>query len=294
VRQQPVGIHLRFIYAVLKMVSGLERIGDYAESMCRQIVLLQNLGADYESLPFEELADASIKMFRDAVQAFADRDLEKARQLMDIEDVADNLRFKINQQIFELRAKGVLGDEAINPLLTIARRLERVADQAKSICQETYYVVTGENVRHSAASGYNILFVDDDNAIISQMAEGIANSLQKPKFRFFSAGINPQPIHPMIVGFMAEKGINISEQKPKSVAEVTGKETIHGVILLSPHIKPSQLSLPLTTIVIEWPMKMPKMKPNDPGALFPHLEKAFDSLRANICDLIEAISGENL
>ncbi len=292
VRQQPVAGHLRFVYSVLKMVSGLERIGDYAESMCRQIILLLNLNAEFDTDLFEKLADTSIAMFHDAVQAFIHRDVKKAQELMDIEDAADRLRYQINTHIFELRSQGRLGDEAVNPLLTIARRLERVADQAKSICQETLYVVTGENVRHSAAGGFNILFVDEDNALVSQMAEGIGNSMENPKFRFCSAGIEPGKITPMTVAFMAEKGINISEQRPKTINDVLQKEPVHAVILLSPNIRPSQLDMPLNTIVLEWPIKMEKDL--DPGQLFPHYERVYHFLTDNIKDLIAAISGENL
>jgi phosphate transport system protein len=293
-RHQPMAGHLRFVYAVLKMVNSLERIGDYAESMARQVILLYDISTEIDFAPFQELADQSIPMFRNAIQAFLNRDVDKAAGLMEIEEVADQLRYKINNQIFELRSQGALTNDAINPLLTIARRLERVADQAKNICQETLYVVTGENVRHSGCGKFHILFVDDHNSLVSQMAEGIGNAMDNPKFRFSSAGVKPLPLHPMTVAFMAEKGINISESKPKTIAEVLQKEAIHAVILLSAGIRISQPHLPVNTMVLEWPVKMPKMDVKNPGALFPEYERVFTYLSEHIQDLVQAVSGQNL
>ena len=293
VRQQPVAGHLRFVYSVLKMVSVLERVGDYAESMARQVVLLHDQKMDIDLKLFQELAETSIPMFRNAVQSFIDRDVAAAGALMELEDVADQLRYKINTQVLEKHAKGKISEDALNPLLTIARRLERVADQAKSICQETLYVVTGESVRHAVAGGFNLLFVDEDNALVSQMAEGIGNALENPNFRFCSAGLKPTVIHPMTVAFMAEKGINISEQKPKAIADVIGCEAIHAVVLLSPTVRLSKLKLPMNTIILEWPIKVPKMDAKDPAALFPFYEKTYAYLTDNIKDLVAAISGEN-
>jgi phosphate transport system protein len=294
VQHQPVAGHLRFVYSVLKMVSSLERIGDYAESMARQVILLSETNIVIDFSPFQELADVSIPMFRNAIQAFLNCDAEKAAALMEIEDVADQLRYKINNQIFELRSQHVLTNEAINPLLTIARRLERVADQAKNICQETLYVVTGENVRHTASGKFHILFVDDANSLVSQMAEGIGNAMGNPKFRFSSAGVKPLTIHPMTVAFMAEKGINISDSKPKTIDQVMEKETIHAAILLSADARVSQSNFRVNTMVLEWPVKMPKMDLKNPAALFPAYEKVFSYLSEHIKDLVEAVSGQNL
>src|SRR5262245_37565815 len=43
VRQQPVAGHLRFVYAVIKINNELERIGDYAESIARQSLIINSV-----------------------------------------------------------------------------------------------------------------------------------------------------------------------------------------------------------------------------------------------------------
>ncbi len=89
--------------------------------------------------------------------------------------------------------------------------------------------------------------------LLSQMAEAIGNSLADRKFHFSSAGITAGSIHPMTVAFMAEKGIDISEQKPKTIDEVKTLPPVHLVILLSKRIRMTQLGMPLTKRVLEWP-----------------------------------------
>src|ERR1041384_3456778 len=79
VRQQPVALHLRFAYATIKINLELERIGDYAESIARQALKVSAL---HDKLPlplFTELADVSIPMLRNAVNAFVEQDPKLAR-----------------------------------------------------------------------------------------------------------------------------------------------------------------------------------------------------------------------
>ncbi|MBN1561592.1 phosphate signaling complex protein PhoU [candidate division KSB1 bacterium] len=294
IRHQPVATHLRFVYSVLKMVSSLERVGDYAESMARQSVLLHDIKTNIDCTSYQELADTSIPMFQQSVQAFLNCDIEQAAGLQEIEDVADRLRFQISDQIFKQSSQGILPQDAINPLLTIARRLERVSDQAKNICQETQYVVTGENVHHRGAGGFHILFIDEDNSLLSQMAEAIGKSLADCRFHFSSAGMAVGSIHPMTVAFMAEKGIDISAQIPKTIDEVKTIPPVQLVILLSKRIRITQLKMPLNKRVLEWPEKMPRIDSGDPAILFPAFEQVYQQLSENIRDLVSALSGQDI
>src|ERR1051326_8310049 len=60
VRQQPVAGHLRFVYAAIKINAELERIGDYAESIARQVVNVIHLKPTATFEQFSEIADLSI------------------------------------------------------------------------------------------------------------------------------------------------------------------------------------------------------------------------------------------
>ena len=68
----------------------------------------------------------------------------------------------------------------MTPLMTIARRFERVSDQAKNICEEVLYMCTGEYSKHTGAEVLRILFVDEHNSCRSQMAEAVAQRIAGP------------------------------------------------------------------------------------------------------------------
>ena len=66
----------------------------------------------------------------------------------------------------------------------------------------------------------NVLFLDQDNARLSQMAEAVAKHLGPPKVRVFSAGVTPGNIPAPVRKVMQELGINMSAQNSKSVDQV--------------------------------------------------------------------------
>jgi protein-tyrosine-phosphatase len=66
----------------------------------------------------------------------------------------------------------------------------------------------------------NVLFLDQDNSSLSQMAEAVAKHLGPPKVRVFSAGVNPSTIPTQVRTVMQELGINMLAQAPKSVDQV--------------------------------------------------------------------------
>jgi len=70
----------------------------------------------------------------------------------------------------------------------------------------------------------NILFLCEDNACLSQMAEAMAKHLGPPKTRVFSAGIRPSTIPAQVHKVMEELGISLSGQKPKAMNEIPVNE----------------------------------------------------------------------
>ena len=70
----------------------------------------------------------------------------------------------------------------------------------------------------------NILFLCEDNACLSQIAEATAKHLGPPKTRIFSAGVNPATIAPYVIQAMKELGIDTSGQRSKGLADVPMQE----------------------------------------------------------------------
>src|SRR6185503_7315016 len=164
IRQQPVAGHLRFVYSTIKINAELERIGDYAESIARQVLKLSKYDLKAFHAQYVEIANLSIPMLHAAVQAFVEQNAELARKTMIVEDEVDVLRNKINATLLGAHRENKIPTEALTPLMTIARRIERVSDQAKNICEEVLYICTGESYKHQGTEVIRVLFVDLHNS----------------------------------------------------------------------------------------------------------------------------------
>ena len=173
IRQQPVGLHLRFAAAAIKINLELERVGDYARSIAKQVLKLSRLGAPVAPDSFRAIAERAIPLLHDAVVAFAEGNAEQARHVMGAEPEVEKMRSQIGEELFRARQNQAFPLEAYDPLINIARRFERVANQAKNISQETIFMATGEYAKHERGAVLRVIFVDDANAGASQMAEAI-------------------------------------------------------------------------------------------------------------------------
>ncbi|MBM3846330.1 MAG: phosphate signaling complex protein PhoU [Verrucomicrobia bacterium] len=293
VRQQPVAKHLRFAYVTIKINQEVERIGDYAESIARQIVKLSGQNLEIPIERYKEIAAMSIPMFRDAVKAYLAEDASLAERSMEVEEEVDRLKSVINAELVQLRQADKIPLSALTPLMTIARRFERVSDQAKNICEETLYFVTGQYQKHPGGEVWRVVFVDQHNSCRSQMAEAIAQSLSQPKFVFDSAGVDPKPVDPGAVEFLSGKGIDISKASSRSVEKLPNLEFTQIVILLDPA---ARKALPSGTkaVTLDWSIPDPSLVQGTPAERQAAYQRAHDFLHEHTNDLIEAILADKI
>jgi arsenate reductase len=191
-----------------------------------------------------------------------------------------------------LREEGKLPLEALAPLLIVANRFERVADQSCNICEEVLYMCTGEYIKHKGTEVFRILFVDDSNSCRSQMAEAIGNALGLPKFVFSSAGIAPRPVDSQTMRFLMEKGIDISRQQSKSVEQIPNLEHYQVVVALCKEAETAFPPAPTKTVSIEWEIHDPLQVAGPPEVVHAAYEKTFHYLNTHIRDLVAAIRGD--
>lgn len=288
VRQQPVAAHLRFVYVTMKLNQELERIGDYSESIARQVLKISGSDLRFLHERFRRISELASEMLRKAVTAFLDQSPDLAAATMETESVVDELRNQIDRELIHFRQEGQIPLEALTPLMTIVRRFERVADQARNICEEVLYMCTGEHARHVGGDVFRVLFLDDGNACLSQMAENIGNSIGEPKFLFSSAGVNPQPLEPLLLKFMSGKGIDLSRASSKSIQQVPNLEHYQIVVLLGKGLRPLP-KLPRKTVQFEWDIKNPAAVQGSPAQIQSAFDDAYKQIQTQIRDLILAI-----
>lgn len=292
VRQQPVARHLRFAYITIKVNLELERVGDYAESIARQIIKLTKTSATVPMERFQQLAAITIPMVRDSVKAFITGDVELARDVMRREGETDTLRSQINADIFQLVKEGRIPQEAANPLQTIARRYERAADQATNISEEVIYMVTGEDPKTYRGDTWRMVFIDAHNHCRSQLAEAIAYQLGQPQFIFASAGLDPQPIDPTTLAFLESKGIAPRNPQSKAIDQLPSLDAAQIVVALDPAAKRA-FPKPTKAICLDWSLSDPSTIA-DPAERQAAFEKAYSFLYEQISDLCEGVLGDKI
>ena len=89
-QQQPVARDLRRISASLKMITDMERIGDQTADIA-DIVIATKSTEEKNLKDINRMAEATVKMVRDSVSAYVQKDLELARKVMDADDEVDDI-----------------------------------------------------------------------------------------------------------------------------------------------------------------------------------------------------------
>jgi phosphate transport system protein len=292
VRQQPVAGTLRFVYATIKVNSELERVGDYAESMARQILQLSEVDVSVPLDRFREIAGIAIPMFHGAVEAFLTQNVELARKTMESEESVDRLRHALNNELVELNQNQKIPVGALSPLMAIVNRFERVADQAKAICQEAVYVSTGEYLKHSGSEVFRVLFVDEHNSCRSQIAEAIGSALRQPKFVFTSAGLDRKPIDPETVRLLTEHGLDISRLTPKAVEQVPHLDHYQIIVALAKEANRVFPPPPTKVVCLDWSLSDPSQVRGTPEEVRAAYDETFRALEGQVRDLVEAVLGD--
>jgi len=146
----PVAIDLRFLLAVLKINSNLERIGDIAEGIAKYII-------DTES-PFSEellkvsrilpMYEESVNMLTDTQDAFEKEDTILARSVFKKDDFLDNVNKSSHKVLEEYITKHPEETSQALWILSTIRKLERVGDQAKNIAEEIIFYLEAKVLKH--------------------------------------------------------------------------------------------------------------------------------------------------
>lgn len=146
----PVAIDLRFVLAVLKINSNLERTGDIAEGIGKFVV---NLSPDFESHLLEitrvlEMYQQANEMVRDVMNAFEKEDTMLARKVFQKDDLLDEINKNAARIVADYINSNPSKTESALYILSIIRKLERVGDQAKNMAEEIIFYSEAKVLKH--------------------------------------------------------------------------------------------------------------------------------------------------
>jgi phosphate transport system protein len=149
-RRQPMGPDLRFITQALKMVADLERIGDLAVNVGERARDLSKLESSPVHPALEEMGDRARKMVGLAIDAFVEKDADKAREVLVLDDAIDELYARVFEEVLDrMRSDGEI-HRGIH-VQSAAKFLERIGDHAMNLAEQVVFMVDGTDIRHPRA-----------------------------------------------------------------------------------------------------------------------------------------------
>lgn len=141
-QQQPVAKDLRVISAALKMITDMERIGDQAEDIAEIIIFLGGRTGE-ECHDIRLMAEATIKMVTESIDAYVNKDIQLAKQVIKHDDVVDSAFARVKQNLVKMVTENTADGEYAVDLLMIAKYFERIGDHAVNIAEWVEFSVTG-------------------------------------------------------------------------------------------------------------------------------------------------------
>jgi arsenate reductase len=134
--------------------------------------------------------------------------------------------------------------------------------------------------------------VDQHNSCRSQLAEAVGRAENQPKFVFASAGLEPKELDPRTVSFLRDKGVDISRQTPRAVAQVPNIEHFQVIVALSEDAHQAFPDPPTKVVCLDWSVRDPSTVKGTAAEVKAAYEETYEFLRAHLRDLVEAILGD--
>lgn len=144
-QQQPVAKDLRLISAALKMITDMERIGDHATDISEITIELSKESYIKKLDHIQQMAKETMVMLVQSVEAFVNKDMDKARTVIVHDDVVDDLFSKVKAELIAMIHEDVNAGEQASDLLMAAKYFERIGDHATNISEWVIFSITGQH-----------------------------------------------------------------------------------------------------------------------------------------------------
>jgi phosphate transport system protein len=284
----PTAGHLRLISSTIRANISLERIGDYAVTICRESVQLTHSPEPSLIREVELMAEESRNMLHLAVTAFHEGNADKARVTKSMAVQTERTFDAIYANLLEGGTERDMKD--LFALFVVFSTIARISDQAKNICEDTIYAVTGET---KAPKTYKVLFLDEDNSGQSQIAEAIALKQFPIIGEYSSAGRQAaDKINPQVVSFLEKHGMSLARQRPSTLDFVPEElSRYHVIVSLQGTVKSYIKEIPFHTAALEWDVGT-LANDLDEQQTQQRLEEIYREIALQVRDLMGTLRGE--
>lgn len=148
VTRQPAASDLRFILAILKINTDLERIGDLSTNIARETIKIDGGALLKPLIDIPRMGEIAIQMIQKSFDAITEKDSEKAKEVIEMDHEVDNLNMQIYRELFTYMGESTRHASQCLSLILVAKALERVGDHVKNIAERSIYYIEGEDIRH--------------------------------------------------------------------------------------------------------------------------------------------------
>lgn len=202
-RYLPRAGHLREMASTIRANIALERVGDYSVTICREALQLEAPPREKLLIRLDASADEAIELFRQARIAFRDGNAELAKALIQSANRVQNKMSDIYEELFAEDER--MDGRTMMAIFVVFTLFKRVVDQAKNICDQTVFAVSGIA---KIPRVYRVLFLDQPGSGIAQLAVSIGRSNFPETAEFVAATpAAADSLSPELLEFLSETGL---------------------------------------------------------------------------------------
>jgi phosphate transport system protein len=140
----PMADDLREIVAALKIAGVMERIGDYAKNIAKRAAVVAQSQPVAPAVIIPQMARVVVEIIRDTLDAFVDRDAEKALAILQRDQQVDEYYNSLFRSLLTFMMENPHYITPSTHLLFVAKNLERIGDHATSVAEMVYFTATGQ------------------------------------------------------------------------------------------------------------------------------------------------------
>ncbi|MCK5391033.1 MAG: phosphate signaling complex protein PhoU [Deltaproteobacteria bacterium] len=144
----PEAEDLRTVTMIMKINNDLERIGDHAVNIAEKALFLADKPPVKPLIDIPKMAEKAIEMLQESLDSFVNKDAALAIKVCKKDDEVDALEPQIVRELITYMISDPKTIDRALTLIFIARALERVADLATNIAEDTYYIASGKILKH--------------------------------------------------------------------------------------------------------------------------------------------------
>jgi phosphate transport system protein len=144
--RQPVADDLRNVVSALKIITDLERVGDYASNIAKRSLVINRVAQNFALSGLGQMAALVQQNLKTTIDAVGEADDQKSIAVWRADQMVDDLYNTIFRELITYMMEDARSISACTHLLFIAKNLERIGDHATNIAELNYYAVTGQNL----------------------------------------------------------------------------------------------------------------------------------------------------